>query len=154
MKFSTLIVYAIGVSFTVSTSCNSSEELHIESILQTSKEITVKVIPHGFLLGNPNQITIIDSVLFISDNHDGKALIAYDVRNKAFLGHQLAIGQGPNEILTPIQLGRANEQSFLSVLQRPTSKYAAYASSDLVQSVVSPVDTITLQNTDRFLVLQ
>ena len=58
----------------------------------------------------------------IADNQDDKALILYDVKSRVFLGHQLRIGQGPNEVIPPLSLGGSSETDALSVLQRRSGK--------------------------------
>lgn len=148
MKFTHYLRVAIFAIVTVFISCNNKKE-DIKDILNNAKKVSSKIIDKDLFLGNPYQIAISNDVLFIADNQDDKALTLYDVKNNVFLGHQLEIGQGPNEIHPPLLLGKSNESDILSVFQRRVGKHAKYELSDFLQGEIIPKDTLSFGNTDR-----
>lgn len=129
-------------------SCNDREKSAKDAI-ENAKSISYNILPYDSLLGNPYQISISDSILLIADNNDEGALVLYDIKNTNFVGRQLKVGQGPNEVIPPLLLARSNNPKTISVLQRRSGKYATYNHSDFKQNVNTPIDTLTFENTDR-----
>ena len=148
MKFTYYLKVAVCACLTAFISCNNKKQ-NVKTILDEAKAVSSKVISHDFLLGNPYQIGISNDILLIADSQDDKALILYDIKNNLFLGHRLGIGQGPNEILPPLLLGKSNETGIFSVFQRRIGKHARYELSDFVEGVIIPKDTLRFENADR-----
>ena len=97
-------------------------------------------------VGNPYQIVVADNLLILADDIDGKALLLYNLENNSSR-RVLDIGQGTNEIISPIDLDVYNNE--LVVLQRRTGECRSYNFDKLYKDKVPEYQKIILNNSDR-----
>lgn len=113
-----LINVLICVAFCSCIDKNKNDEIIIGSVKRLALDtLSVKEIPLDFLLGNPNQIEMIDSLLIITDNQDEKALAICDYNGK-LINRTLCVGEGPGECIMPIDISVSHGNKSLIVLQR------------------------------------
>lgn len=120
------------------------QELLKNAIPAQSKEIEI-----DFLLGKPSQIALFNQTLIIADNMEEKLLTFYDIRENRFLGRQVQVGQGPNEVIPPILLSRTSESNNLSILQRQSGKYLVYNIDSILNGDLKPSNSLDLGIADR-----
>lgn len=132
--------------------CSNSPTIRkgIESITEVDCEkLEFKEIPITSLLGRPYQLSIVDSILLIADNMDGKALLMYDLTS-GFCKHVLNIGQGPSDILVPLSINAFSDSGVVSILQRQNGLCREYLLSDLLKDSIDNFKSINLISADRF----
>ncbi|WP_196940243.1 BF3164 family lipoprotein [Sphingobacterium pedocola] len=129
-------------------SCNKQTE-NTQKILENAKLLHTNEIDVDFLLGRPNQITIGDNRLVITDNIDEKALAFYDIKSGTFIGRRIGIGQGPNEVIPPLLLPRSSESEVLSIIQRQNGRYTEHNIPNLAKENFVPNRSLEFENIDR-----
>ncbi|MCC2599273.1 BF3164 family lipoprotein [Sphingobacterium sp. FBM7-1] len=132
------------ILFSCNRKSHDTKELLNNAIPVQSNEIAI-----DFLLGKPTQIAICNDTLVITDNIEEKILAFYDIKNNQFLGRQLQVGQGPDEVIPPLLLSRTNESGLLSVLQRQNGKHMEYDIGNLVNGHLKPSKLLDLGIADR-----
>lgn len=138
------------VLFAMSCSGNFSDKKVIGSVDELKNaELYFTEMPVETFLGNPYQLEFVDNQLIIADDVDGKAILLYDLANDTF-ARSLAIGQGPNDVSTPIEISVARESGSVFILQRQNGICREYQLSDLLQSPVVSNNAVNLSRSDRF----
>lgn len=61
----------------------------------------------------------------------------------------LNVGQGPDELLSPITVEVSEEERELYILQRQNSQMNTYSFYDLMQGTFHPQKSVNLQDADR-----
>lgn len=128
-------------------SCSSNQNKKKVSDLATS-ELVFREMAIEPLLGRPYQIEVIDSILILADNIDGKALLLYDLSN-SFYVRTLSVGQGPGEVLPPLTIDVSPINRTISILQRQTGRCQKYLINDLLDDSVQIFKCQELENADR-----
>lgn len=70
------------------------------------------------LIGQPNDIFHIDSLLVYCDRYDGKSISVFDLKNNYFVGRFISEGQGPNEVIPLLHLITYPQKDKLYTYQR------------------------------------
>lgn len=104
------------------------------------------------LVGKPYQIEVAGDLLAVADDIDGKALLLYNLKDASYV-RTLHIGQGPEEVITPIEIIMTNNDSTLHVFQRRSGKYRKYNLTDFFTGRVHAKNEISLEGADRFTTL-
>jgi hypothetical protein len=103
------------------------------------------------MLGQPYQMDLIDDIFIFADKLDDKALVLYDYNNNKLINRSINIGQGPDEILTPIELGVNNSAKLINILQRQSGIYMQYSLTDLIMDSIRPVNKINFGDIDKII---
>ena len=130
-------------------SCTNKVD-NTKEMLKNAIPLQTKELEIDFFLGKPSQITICNDVLVITDNIEEKVLAFYDIQDNLFIGRGLTVGQGPNEVITPLLLSRSSESKTLSIMQRQDGHYMEYDVEILSEGDATPNRSLNLENTDRF----
>lgn len=150
MKVKNLCFGIMLVFLCLSCSKGSTIRKGIESINDVyCEELEFEEMPITSLLGRPYQLNIIDSILLIADNMDGKALLMYDLTS-GFCKHVLNIGQGPSDVLVPLSINTFSDSEVVSILQRQNGLCREYLLSDLLKDSIDNFKSINLISADRF----
>lgn len=126
----------------VLSSCTNQNEIFNGNIVNLSLE-KIRMEP---MLGKPYQIATIDSFLIIADNVDGKGLLIYNLVDSSY-SRKFDIGQGPNDIIPPIDLDTYADE--IVMLQRRTGVCKNYNIYDLVNDINANCLKVVLENSDR-----
>ena len=97
--------------FTLLYSCTSHNREERQLIFNYNHRIFVH--SDSCILGNPYQIALTDSILFIADLNNEKMLYAFHTKSGKAVGGFLTRGQGPNEYLSISSLGRWKDGLYL-----------------------------------------
>lgn len=97
-----LVLYIIVFISLFLVSCTRKTDR--DRILGSSVGIKGQYIPVEFLLGEPYQIQLLDSLLIIADRIDSTALVIYNVNDNKLVKKVINIGNGPNEFILPMRL--------------------------------------------------
>ena len=136
--------------FTMSCSGKFSEKRSVASVGELkSTELSFQEMPLGALLGNPYQLEVVDNRLIIADDVEGKAILVYDLVNGTYI-RSLVIGQGPDDVSTPIEISVSRGAGSVFILQRQNGICREYQLSDLLQNPVTSNNTVNLSQSDRF----
>ena len=100
------------------------------------------------LLGRPQQIDFIDSILAITDLVESHTLLLYDLRDSSYV-RTLPVGNGPGEVSFPIQTSVIQGGERLGVFLRQTGEFRAYAIDSLMSNSFSCFDRVRLDLADR-----
>lgn len=111
-----------------------------------SSELLFQEIEIEAMLGRPYKIGVADSLLIILDDIDGKALLLYNVVNQSYM-RVLNIGQGPGEVLNPIDIDVSDK--VINVLQRQNGKCRRYIIDKLLSGEVLDFENVELGRADR-----
>ena len=122
-------------------------EKTIETVPEYSISIKKKVT--DVFLGRPSEIAYMDSFLLISDNMNETLLDIYDLKGDSMFSRVLNVGQGPDELLSPITVEVSEEEHELYILQRQNSQMNTYSFYDLMQGKFQPQKSVNLQDADR-----
>lgn len=112
-------------------------------------ELSFQEIKMEPLIGNPYQIEVVGNTLLIADDIEGKALLLYNMEDSSYL-RMLNIGQGPEDVITPLEIEATLKDSTLHVFQRRTSRCRTYDINALSQGLVHMKNEIPLEGADRF----
>ena len=147
-----LINVPICVAFCSCIDKNKNDEKIIGSVKRLALDtLSVKEIPLDFLLGNPNQIEMIDSLLIITDNQDEKALAICGYNGK-LINRTLCVGEGPGECIMPIDISVSHGNKSLIVLQRQNGECDEYNINVLLNdSTPSSLNSYKFKGTDRII---
>lgn len=143
--------YILLVLFVVLTSCaNNSQTKKVENISELSPfELFFQEIPIEPLLHKPYQMEIIDSILILADNIENRALLLYNLEDASFV-RALSIGQGPNDVLSPIAIDVDENEQVINILQRQNGKCRKYKLKELISGCIQDCKSVDLGNSDRF----
>lgn len=126
----------------VLVSCSEKNNIFDDNAIELSFE-KIEIEP---MLGRPYQIATLDSFLIVADNVDGKGLLIYNLEDSSF-HRRLNIGQGPNDIIAPIDLDVYADE--VVMLQRRTGVCKSYKFYDLVNNPNKVYQKVVLENSDR-----
>ena len=90
------------------------------------KDIKGKLIDTDCLIGKPSALIFHDSLLFVYDQYEGKALTLLDIRNNRCKDRVLSVGNGPGEITGPLRLSISPQQKKLYVFQIQSGRFNIY----------------------------
>jgi len=121
------------------------------NILRNSNLIYSKEIPLNFMLGNPYQLKLLDNYLIIADRIDNKMLTIFDLNTSQLTNRVINIGQGPNEMLMPINIDVDRKSNTIGILQRQSGYYSEFQLNDLLKGEVIPYNKINFGNVEKFL---
>lgn len=100
------------------------------------------------LLGRPQQIDYIDSILVITDLVESHTLLLYDLRDSSYV-RTLPVGNGPGEVSFPIQTSVIGEGENLGVFLRQTGEFRVYAIDSLMNNSFSFFEKVNLDLADH-----
>ena len=86
------------------------------------KTIQGEAFNPDIFLGSPYDLLIANRQLFILDEYDGKECSIVDLEKKSLISRVLSLGEGPGEILRPIDLAFNEEEKLLEVFERSSGK--------------------------------
>lgn len=127
-------------------SCKKRTDQNIS--LKFAETMVSEELPIDFMLGKPYQLKISDSLLLIADHVDEKAITIYNYKNNKYLKEVINIGQGPSEIILPIQL-TIREKDTIGILERQKGLYSTFLISDILTNTVQCLNQINFGNIDR-----
>lgn len=81
------------------------------------EKLSFKEVPFPDLLGSTMQLLKVDSLLLINDFHGDSLIHIYNLNTQRKMGYLVAKGNGPHELLAPLELQQDGEN--LWVLSRP-----------------------------------
>ena len=113
-----------------------------------TSELLFQEISLETILGRPFQIEIVDSILIIGDNIDGKALFLYNLSDSSWV-RVLNIGQGPGEVLAPLAIDVSDRNHTISVLQRQSGISRRYRVDRLFNDSIFDFQEVSLEGADR-----
>lgn len=154
MKRNISCYLSVLLLFTVSCSGNFSDRKSVDSVDELkSTELSFEEMPGEPLLGNPYQLELVDDRLIVADDVEEKALLLYDLTNDSFV-RSLTIGQGPNDVSTPIEIDVARQSGSVFILQRQNGICKEYQLDDLLKEPATSNNTVHLIRTDRMVKTQ
>lgn len=117
-----------------------------------SQKIELKKMDADLLLGDPVKLHLSDSLLFIVDMAKNPLVEIYDLKNKQPICQGIFSGNGPNEVLCPIDTELTKTE--LCVLERQTGRFKHFALDGILQGEARCNKVIQLPNiSDRALFL-
>lgn len=141
----------LSASFCVFASCTTHSPGSWQKDIPEEKitELTFQEIKMEPLIGKPYQIEVAGNTLLIADDIEGKALLLYNMEDASFR-RILHIGQGPEDVITPLEIEATLKDSTLHVFQRRTSQCRTYDINALSQGHAHMKNEIPLEGADRF----
>jgi|GEM_PF-1255105 len=122
----------VFLSFLLLFSCK--KKTNRELIFESVEILEGKNLPINFMLGRPYQLKLLDSLLIIADRVESKALTIYDYKNNKLIKEAINIGQGPNEIILPIQVTVNIIEKKIGILERQKGTYTLFRISDILNT--------------------
>jgi hypothetical protein len=121
-----------------------------KNIFNSATSVTCEEMPIDFMLGVPNQLELIDSLLIIADKVDDGTVVIYDYKNNKLINRILREGQGPEDVILPLQLmvKRKNE---IGILQRQNGVYSRYDLSSLLRGSVKSIEKMKFGRIDKMI---
>lgn len=113
-----------------------------------ASELSFQEISIEPMIGRPNQIEIVDSLLILTDFLDEKTLLLYNLIDSSYI-RVLTVGQGPGEVLAPITIDVSGNDGTLCVLQRQNGKCWKYEIDSLIHGMTSNFEEVNLGEADR-----
>ena len=120
-KIYTFIICAILFS-----GCKSSKTANNLTSIESypAQTLSLQKLPIASFIGRPAQILIKDSLYLINDVVGQKALLIYNWKQQREIGRYLYVGNGPNEIILPVDFNIFGDT--LAVFQRSNSTYKLF----------------------------
>jgi len=109
----------IFVFVTLFASCISEGKEALD-YRQNIVKIEGEMLPIDCFIGNPYCMTTIDDILYYYDRFEGKTISEYDLKKDRCLGRFLSEGQGPGEIIPPIDFMNFSQENELIASERNT----------------------------------
>ncbi|MBP5420298.1 MAG: hypothetical protein J6Y72_10860 [Bacteroidales bacterium] len=138
LLFALLLIAIIG--------CQKEQQTSDKTIFLNESNLPPMTILEGTIVESPDSafhprhIVYNDSILFVIDSApEDKFLTVYNLNNGTLIAEYYSKGEGPNEMISPIVLGRRNE---LWLWDIPTNKHAVM----FVDSVIEKGNSYQPQN--------
>ena len=116
MKQLTILIIFSGFLY-VAPSC-SNEDRKVPDYKKNVIHVECELLQINELVGNPNDIVRIDTLLVYYDFYEEKFLSVFDLKNNNFAGRFLSQGQGPGEAIAPVLILQYPEKDKLYIYQR------------------------------------
>ncbi|MFA5819289.1 MAG: BF3164 family lipoprotein [Bacteroidales bacterium] len=110
-------------------SCNN-----VNDFSHNEKQIFGKDLEIGCLVGQPVEISCIDSILLFYDKYDKQTITIYDIKNEQFVRRFLNEGRAPGEVIVPLKLFTSERNKKLYVFQLQSGILYEYNIMDIIQS--------------------
>jgi hypothetical protein len=94
------------------------------------KNISGELMTFDCLVGRPYSMVCYDTLLFICDHYEQKALTVLDIKNNRFVQRGLGIGNGPGEVMGSLKISVSSEQKELYIFQMQSGGFNIYDLSD------------------------
>lgn len=105
---------------------------------------------NSLFLGRPYQMEMADSLLIVAEFVNDGILSFYNIQDSTLLCRRFMVGQGPNDLMNPIQMDVDKERKQVYILQRQGGKITTYSLDSLLAGNVSPASRMELPSTDQF----
>ncbi len=144
--FVSFLIFCLIVFFSIVSCSNSKNELSWGKYSESELEF------HPFyitpLLGTPYSINVIDSILIIADKVEDKSLLLYNMGDSSYV-RTLSIGNGPGEIIFPIDVNVSIQRKCINAFLRQTGELRVYPLDSLLKDVTSKYERVNLGLADR-----
>lgn len=111
-----------------------------------SVELKFTEVPIEPMLGSPYEIEYIEPYLILDNLVDNKALLIYNTDDDSYTT-TLSEGNGPNDILLPIEIQVKNKNVY--IMERQTGKCRNYSLSSLLDGNISDYKETMMPRSDR-----
>jgi hypothetical protein len=128
------------------------KKTNLESIFGQVKNINCKELQTEDLLSNPTDLNVIGGNIIYEDFIDDKMVAVYNIDKNQIIHRIFTIGQGPDDLLAPIQLNVDNNENRINILQRQSGTYTQYDINDLLAKNITPLNKVDFENIDRITV--
>lgn len=144
--FVSFLTFCLIVVFSITSCSNSEKELSWGKYSESELEFhPLHIAP---LLGNPYSINLIDSILLIADKVEDKSLLLYNMNDSSYV-RTLSIGNGPGEIIFPIDVNVSIQGRYVNAFLRQTGEFRTYPLDSLLKDVTSEYESVNLGMADR-----
>ncbi|GHT65360.1 hypothetical protein AGMMS50239_24950 [Bacteroidia bacterium] len=116
MKNITILFTILGVIFFFSNCTQNKEKSTLE--FKISEDIECFTIPYPDILGISMQLLKNDSLLLINDFRGDSLIHIFDVNNQNLLRKLISVGNGPNELISPLEIHIHNNNLYIYCRQR------------------------------------
>ena len=129
------------------TSCSKSRDERPWGEYAESS-LVFQPLPITPLLGSPYSIDVIDSVLVIADKVEDRTLLLYNMKDSTYV-RTLSIGNGPGEVIFPIDVSVSSQERAVNVFLRQTGEFRTYPFDNLLKDRLSEYRSVDLGMADR-----
>jgi hypothetical protein len=113
----------------------SNEKIIKQSNFKIQENIECISMPYQDILGLTMQIQKKDKLLFLNDFYGDTLIHIYDIKKQQFIRKMIPVGNGPDELISPVEIHVSNRNLFIY-----------YRQASLMYSI--PLDSVTNGNKD------
>ena len=140
-------MFLYSVVLLVAVSCSDSGKGFNEDDYPTT-ELFFQAYSIEPILGMPNIITVIDSVLLVNDIVDNRSLLLYNMTDSSYV-RTLLRGNGPGEVISPINISVDEKEHNVFVFQRRNGELRTYSLDALLNDSIENYQKVNLGTADR-----
>ena len=135
-----LFLCSVVLSLVVSCS-NSGKEFNKDDYPAT--DLVLQPYSIKPMIGIPNAIRVMDGILLVNDVVDDYSLLLYNMSDSSYV-RTLPIGNGPGEVLPPLNICVVEEDRKVMVFQRQSGELRTYSLDDLLNDSIENYQKVSL----------
>ncbi|GHT27647.1 hypothetical protein AGMMS49574_00490 [Bacteroidia bacterium] len=112
-----MVILSITIIFALNSCSYNKKQLSFNS----EKEINLILIPYPDILGISMQIMKDSNLLFINDFRGDTLIHVFDIQKQKIIKKIIPVGNGPNELISPLEIHFSNNELFIFCRQTSTA---------------------------------